>query len=365
MSSKLLNFFVVALLLLWPWQTQYFLYQGVNEYLSTSVYFSDFIIVSIILLLVFKVRRAFEPKELVKYFSIGLVPVALLAVAQFVWQTTWSTKWLGLAKHDPAVLGQVVIETANGERWLRAYGSFGHPNILGGVMAVALLLIIISQSKLRRWAQYLYLSIFSAALFFSFSRAAWLALAVALAVYYFGRLGDWKNSLRKILPILVVFIILSALNSGLLLARGTVTGRLESKSISERASYYAEARDLFLGQPLVGVGFHNYVPVLMNLRPGRPVWSYQPVHNVFVLVIVELGLLRVVLLFGLLWLALRELNKGQRVKINPESLALLSLLFTLCLFDHWLWSLHSGLLFSGLILGIVIILMKENNTIYE
>ena len=52
-----------------------------------------------------------------------------------------------MAVHKAEELGTSVVETVGadglGERWLRAYGGLDHPNILGGILAVALLLFII------------------------------------------------------------------------------------------------------------------------------------------------------------------------------------------------------------------------------
>ncbi|MDA3802555.1 MAG: hypothetical protein PF488_01490, partial [Patescibacteria group bacterium] len=64
---------------------------------------------------------------------------ATLAIYQFLTQSSFSFKYLGLAKHSPDVLGTSVVESATG-RWLRAYGGFDHPNILGGVLAFSLIL---------------------------------------------------------------------------------------------------------------------------------------------------------------------------------------------------------------------------------
>src|SRR3989339_185560 len=74
-------------------------------------------------------------------FLTGAVVQAILGIWQFLSQSSFACKWLGLASHDPAVPGTSVIETLSGERWLRAYGGLDHPNILGGYLVVGLLFL--------------------------------------------------------------------------------------------------------------------------------------------------------------------------------------------------------------------------------
>jgi len=62
-------------------------------------------------------------------FIAGVGVQALLGIYQFLAQTAFASKWLGMALHLPGTLGTSVVETAS-ERWLRAYGSLPHPNIL-------------------------------------------------------------------------------------------------------------------------------------------------------------------------------------------------------------------------------------------
>jgi hypothetical protein len=74
--------------------------------------------------------------HLVYAFVSGAVFSACLGLWQFWTQHTVSSVWLGLSSHDVFVSGTAVVESG-GERWLRAYGSFAHPNIFGGYLVLA------------------------------------------------------------------------------------------------------------------------------------------------------------------------------------------------------------------------------------
>ncbi|HNE05202.1 MAG TPA: hypothetical protein PLT08_11825 [Anaerolineales bacterium] len=76
-----------------------------------------------------------------------IIPVAIqaviqapIAIAQFVKQSSLGLQVLGEHTLDPLVLGTSIIPV-NGERILRAYGLTDHPNIAGGCLTFALVLL--------------------------------------------------------------------------------------------------------------------------------------------------------------------------------------------------------------------------------
>ena len=78
-----------------------------------------------------------DAAKLMWAFVLSAVFQAGLGLWQFLSQSTFSSKWLGMAMHDPAVPGTFVVETAL-RRWLRAYGALPHPNMLAGFLAAAI-----------------------------------------------------------------------------------------------------------------------------------------------------------------------------------------------------------------------------------
>ena len=84
----------------------------------------------------------------------------------------------------------------------------------------------------------------------------------------------------------------------------------------------------------------NYTLAIHNeIESTRSAWFYQPVHNVFLLIFTELGVagVLVILLFGYF---IRRI-------FNCNLLPIFILFLLLALFDHYLWSLYSGLLLVG------------------
>lgn len=231
-----------------------------------------------------------------------------VATLQFAHQSSLGLTYLGELALDPQVRGASVIELA-GQRWLRAYGLLPHPNVLGGMMGIALLVCLgdvlqESGTPLRRirmarriwlWAA---VTAAAAGLLLSFSRSAWLGtglglLLLASATRLWQRL-DWRApGIRWLLAgiVLAVFVI-SAVFGRLIIARlGGGHSELEQASVSERVRDSKLAWMLIRHVPLKGVGAGYYIEALWAWAQinGLDYPAFQDVHNVPLLAGAELG----------------------------------------------------------------------------
>jgi len=290
-----------------------------------------------------------------KLFLIGLFPTAILGIWQFFIQSTYANKYLGLAYHSTIILGDSIIETDTG-RYLRAYGSFDHPNILGGVMAVALILVLYLSLKrvMGRNNRLFYLisfAIFYTALLVSFSRSGILAFIVSapFLVFHFWKQGVFQKKMIALFLFLMIFIsaIIIIPYGDLFLGRVDVSSRLEKKSITERETYLGQAARLIIKKPIYGVGVGGYILAEQKIDNSRhEAWYYQPVHNYWLLIWAELGIFG---LFGALifWLAIIKISAKKY--LWPLGLAL----FIISLLDHWLWTQPLGLIIFFLLAALM------------
>jgi O-antigen ligase len=100
---------------------------------------------------------------------------------------------------------------------------------------------------------------------------------------------------------------------------------------------------------LFGSGIGNYTKTLAVKEPQRPWYYLQPVHNTFLLVWAETGIFGLLFFIALLgFLFLQSVKKK-----NILSLSILSILAIIMIFDHYLWSLHFGILFFWIIIGFI------------
>ncbi len=304
----------------------------------------------------------FNKISIVYIFLTSILFQASLGIYQFLTQSSFSFKYLGLALHNPDTFGVAVVETANG-RWLRAYGGMDHPNILGGVLAISLIMaayLLAKKKMLNNHAQvwtsvflfvFYFISLY--ALFFTFSRTAWLAFVVGLVVLLIELIINRdKWIIGRFVALLffsaLLLMIATAPFQDLVMTRLNAESRLEQKSIDERASYISDSEALIKQNLITGVGIGNY-SVTTSLEDGnkKPAWSYQPVHNSYLLFLVENGLFSFVALLVFLFFLIRN---GRR---ELFTLAIFIPLLILMFFDHWLISLPFGILFLFLFLGLI------------
>lgn len=415
MLRKIYNLLLLAFLFLLPWQTRYIwhygeLNQGYWEYGTFSIYATEILLWSILILFFiqhflkkeFWINLKTKPKRIIlllflvsaglslalsKNFWVsynyvfhileamalmtvlawqdekikyqmalwaGAVVQAGLAVSQFLTQHVWANKWLGMAGQEAKNLGPSVIEFAD-QRWLRAYGSFGSPNSLGIYLAVLFVLGLVLYLKTESSRIKISISIgqlfILSGLLVSFSRGAWLAAVagiLCLLVLIFFKQRQWLYSFGKQIGFaLAVFVFWLAIFYPVFTARFNFNNRLEAKSISERKGQYSEALSFIKSSPVFGFGPGAYTYALYEKYPKLKSWEYQPIHNIYLLALVEIGLVGFIFLFLLCKPLFWYVVKNNIVYVP----VLVAVIFT-GIFDHWLWSMYTGMIFWWTIISL-------------
>ena len=298
------------------------------------------------------------------WFIFGACVVGLLGVGQFVFQDTFSSTLLGVSKHVPYEAGTSVVSSSEIGRWLRAYGSFSHPNIFGGYMAIAFFISVMLFGvrfcrKKKCWIyQYIIPTVLLMGVFMSFSRSAIVVTAVALCVVFLYSLSRKKGVFSSYVFVysLSLFVLLVTVFAPLVYTRLAVSSPQEKTSLSERSSQVHESWELSKKNIWTGVGAGNYTRALYEIYPDRPGWEYQPVHNVFLLIFVELGMIGLILLFcisvSFLIFVDSFICKGKKrhcwlMKNAGIWFVLVSIFFPymfISFFDHYLFSSYIGLM---------------------
>lgn len=305
-------------------------------------------------------------RKLILFFLISATLQGILGFWQFTQQATYSNKWLGISSHIVWHGGTSVLQNESG-RWLRAYGGLNHPNILGGYLLIALFFsfyLYLKPNKLKSYQKILLL--FSTIIIFStllmtFSRSSYLAFFVGtfFIIAYFISQKKRTLSYHLLTPFLMIILIgifFTITYSNILFSRLHHSSRLEQKSLKDRLDYTVEAKHLIGIHPLVGVGLGNYTSTIYQKSSfKKPAWQYQPVHNVFILVLAELGLVGAILftsiIITLLW-KISDLFKRKSPTALFPSIAFVSLV-TISVFDHWIWTNDLGILLFWLSAGLL------------
>jgi O-antigen ligase len=295
-------------------------------------------------------------------FIAGSIVQSILGIWQFLSQSTFASTLLGLSVHRAAEAGTSIISTLTDGRWLRAYGSFSHPNILGGYLVIAIIITDIifhkqAQTKNYRLSTigYQFISLLQiTALFFTFSRSAWLAAAIWMVGTCTNKTLS-NSCLRLRAYSFGLTAILTIIFSPLIFVRLNATTENETRSLSERTLGYSESLQIIKQHPFLGVGAGNYTAEFNKQNRTLPGYVYQPVHNVPLLFLSELGIIGLTLLSLTIWLLISYLlsQKTTSTDLNLLLKAILSLT-PLIIFDHYLFSSYSGLLLTGIFLSFLI-----------
>ena len=286
--------------------------------------------------------------------AVGMLVPSLLGWMQSATQSIDASTILGMSAQTPDTLGVAVIEHADG-RWLRAYGSFPHPNIFGGFLAFGLISVaaISARGRMKRKELLLLLTAASlgGALIMSASRGAWLALVIGLAIFHFGhRMNKHKEQMKRasgpIFAMATTIVLIALFMSPVLGSRFDGENRLEERSISERTMQVDEAKTLLTRSPilfLTGSGVANYTFTLQGIKPLQKVFMYQPVHNVLALILVELGLLGFALFVTFVVATDWEVHKKWQNSNSLIAMSLGAVILVVAMTDHYLWTQVSGI----------------------
>ena len=305
-------------------------------------------------------------------FTSGIIQ-STIAILQFITQKSLGLGWLGESIIGPDIYG-VAKFSFEGEELIRAYGTFPHPNILGIFLLFSLgagLSLIISKKILLSNLRWHWRSIFFGefiilyiGILLTYSRSIITLTAIlSLSFAYSQRkfiVKTYKNLceqlhipffLQTTLAIIIVF-------GGLFASYNILTPRLcvhcpDDKSMSFRRIYQQTAESMIFTNPLTGVGLGNFIPAskIISSDSITP-WRQQPVHNLYLLIASEIGLIGLLLfLLTILFYTIDNLRLASLLN-HP-----LNLLFALILlagfFDHYFWTLHQGQLIFWIVLALV------------
>lgn len=286
----------------------------------------------------------------------GIMLQAIVGIIELKTQSTELLKPFklnvpGLINADSA--GASILKFANGENFLRVYGAFPHPNILGGFVLISIAMItaylLLNQKKKWLTASLLVISTFLLAI--AFSRSAWLGVIIFFLVIF---LKSKFFSIKKLWGIFFILIITFTLTlfplKELFLSRTTApVTEIEKNSLVGRIWFIEQALEQIKEHPLAGSGVGTFI--IQLARRATNVNSVDQVHNVPLLVFSDLGLIGFILLSAVAISIIKELFITKKTGVILIG-ALLAGVGTISLFDHYFWSLAPGRMMLGLVLGL-------------
>lgn len=353
-----------------------------------------------------------KKEKIMSFFVSCMVFQGVVGIVQFFTQKSVGLNFLGEASLSPEINGVAKIIFEN-TKAIRAYGLFPHPNIFAVFLVIALFfLFYIFLQKAERERSFIpklpvfdnpaffiiAFFILALALLLTFSRATITAFVVFAFFYFLYLLANQeiRYTLRPLtfflfFIVVVNFLFLVSVFSGELYGRFNISPA--EQSVTLRYFYNRIALDEIKEKPFFGEGPGNFVISIprgkalersidvtvssLNFDGGDFVsatqekWIFQPVHNVYLLIASEFGLIGFSLFIFILLYSLFGLIKKIKFKevsldleekeikdicLNVFKLTMLFILFIVLFvlfFDHFFWTSQQGRLLIGVIIGLV------------
>jgi len=245
---------------------------------------------------------------------------SFIGIAQFIFQ-----KSLGLVFLKESIISPILPGIAklvfNKHKIIRAYGLMPHPNILGGFLLFSIIITLLykqlfhveqfedsmikDQNSLyisfkkwllrNLWLINAILIIQILALSLSFSKSAIIGLLIALVFIYYKSDKKSKRMFHVEHSHVWLLLFLIFLISSFLIFKPDLNS-IFIKSLKERLFYLNVPRGTFLANPLRGVGTGQFILAMPHFYQNVLLpWQFQPIHNVFLLILSELGIIGLII----------------------------------------------------------------------
>ena len=293
------------------------------------------------------VPRTHYPLSTIHYpLSFAVIWASALTWLQFFKQGSLGGLfyWFGERTFNISTPGIARISLA-GHLLLRPYATLPHPNALAGFLLAAGLIIYYFNSQKRITFGTWSLVIAGITIPVTFSRTAAL-LEVLLLI-------TWLISKIKIKTAKTII----ALSACLLLFSSFALVPGNPSSFSERVFLVQKSLTLIKNHPLTGVGLGNFIPSPYSLFPTPYSLTFQPVHNIFLLLASELGIPAI--LFVAYWV-IKLMSRLLRLADWSLVFSFLSILLT-GIVDHYWLTLHQNSLLMIVLLSIIWIRLQRAN----
>ena len=277
--------------------------------------------------------------------SIAVFYSSVIAIAQFLFQHSIGGLFWFLGERTffgmtPGI-AQVPLcffHQNNCPLFLRAYGTFPHPNVLGGFLAILLPLLIFNfqfsifnKKNILFIVNIITIIVGFIALILTFSRSAWVVFVCGISYLVF-------QHKKKLFPLLIFCAIC------FLFFIGTTFG-FGDESVVVREQLNTAAIAMIKESPIVGNGLGNFLVQLPHVLVSREIYFLQPVHNIYLVLLSETGSTGLAIFLWCLWKA---------VKHKTYRLSLVSCLL-LGLADHYFLTLQQGQVLFTIILSLSLI----------
>lgn len=322
-------------------------------------------------------NRKFFNQSVYLIFLSGVIQ-SIIALFQFIFQKSLNLKYFGESVLNPEILGVAKLEI-EGEKFIRAYGTFPHPNLLGTFLFLSLiagLCFVLNRNfkipfKFPKKLKKIDLSAFNLKLIqkihfhtglmlifigiiVTFSRSIWLItvyLGFLMMLRYFKYLLNKKYLLKYLLPI-VIFLTITLIGFNQFIPARLCSVNCQDQSLALRQEYTHFSKLIIQNNFILGIGVGQFASEFKKINPSSLAeWNIQPVHNLYLLIWSEVGLIGFLLIF--LFVAKNTAFVDLSIK-NELFLMVFGGFIILGIFDHYFWTIPQGQFIFWLTLALLV-----------
>ncbi len=278
-----------------------------------------------------------KPSITVRYLLYGAGFQVVLGFSQVLLNHSLGLSVLGEPAISADTLNVAKIDSSTGEKSIRAYGTFLHPNILG---AYLLTLFFTSIAYFKKRSGFIWLALLLLGIGLTHSLAAILTTVLLFGFWAISHQLKRPRYKKKLLIFSLAALALS--NCWLYISSARLSA--SQSAIGERLSQNVVSLDMFLNH-FWGVGVGQFTLMMENFSQIKlNPWEFQPVHNVYFLLLNEIGLqgffLFLMLLSLYFWTRWRSSKRGVS-NFELSQIPLVGLLI-IASFDHLLLTSYVG-----------------------
>ena len=246
----------------------------------------------------------------------------------------------------------------NKTEYLRAHGTFIHPNVLSGFLCISSLLTIFQIYRSNRKLFFSsFLSLQTVAMILTFSRAAFVSFFVSVGLFFILMLIK-KYEIKKVTFFFFLFFLLViSFFFKDLLERGYLGKKFQSKRAIElnvgssdvRKYLGFASKNMIKERPILGIGFRNFI-LKKDQYSSFPI-ERANVHNIYLLIASESGILSLIVFLLLVGIVFFKTLRG---KTQPFEITIICIVFCFLFigfFDHYPISSQFGKVVFFLSLG--------------
>ncbi|MBI5412506.1 O-antigen ligase family protein [Candidatus Peregrinibacteria bacterium] len=295
-------------------------------------------------------------RKTVLFLMIGAGIQFVLGVFQVLLGHSLGLTWFGEPSIATDMVGVAKRNLAADVKQLRAYGTFLHANIFAAYILIVYWVGKFTHGaspKTQNFASLqgagppLFFLVAVLGLYFAFS---WAAFAMFLGgVVFVFLFQEIKSSTIQRRTMCGLFGLLIVLNMGMIFWQQDV----HLPSVKERLEQIQISRSMIVDHPF-GVGVGGYTLHMQDYASRRlSPWEFQPVHNVYFLVLNELGIQGLILfLFFFGYYVYRSFFRAPigSAAVDPYKFVLFFSVLVLASVDHFFWDSWVGLMLATLAL---------------